>query len=98
MIMPHNRNQNIGYHPDMDAKSHEETYNGFVEFATIGTFVSLSWVMALALGGIKHAWGFAILAVVLSTLAGGTGLFSRSMSWKPSAFVFGLLLALFVIS
>ena len=44
------------YSPGMDAKTHEATYRGFVTFAEIGSAVVICWVLALAVGGIKHAW------------------------------------------
>jgi ABC-type branched-subunit amino acid transport system permease subunit len=86
------------YHPDMDAKSHEQSYTGFVEFVIIGTFLAINWVLALAIGGVKQAWGFAVLAVILSILAATLSGFSRSLSWKPSAVAMVLLLLLFLIA
>jgi hypothetical protein len=54
-----------GYSPDMDGPTHEATYDGFVRFAEIGSAVVICWVLALAVGGIKHAWLSAVLAVLL---------------------------------
>ena len=62
-----------GYSPDMDASTHEATYTGFVRFAEIGTAVVICHVLALAVGGVKHAWLTAIFGVILSLAAGGIG-------------------------
>ena len=45
-----------GYSPDMDGPTHEATYTGFIRFAEIGAAVVVCWVLALAVGGVKHAW------------------------------------------
>ena len=45
--------------------------SGFVKFAEIGTAVVICHVLALAVGGIKHAWLTAIFGVILSLAAGG---------------------------
>ena len=37
-----------GYSPDMDARAHEATYNGFIQFAEISTAVVICFVLALA--------------------------------------------------
>ena len=49
-----------GYSPDMDERAHEETYRSFVHFVEIATAVVVCWVLALALGGMRHAWLSAI--------------------------------------
>ena len=54
-----------GYSPDMDARSHEATYHGFLRFAEIGTVVVMCHVLALAVGGVRHAWLTAIFGVIL---------------------------------
>jgi hypothetical protein len=55
-----------GYSPDMDSRAHEATYHGFVQFAEIATAVIICHVLALAVGGIKHAWLTAIFGVILA--------------------------------
>jgi hypothetical protein len=85
------------YHPDMDAKTHETTYNGFVEFTAIGTVVVLCFVAALAIGGIKAGWLTAIVGVVLGLGAGAVGALAPSIGWRAPAAVFGLLLVLLVL-
>jgi hypothetical protein len=85
-----------GYSPDMDGANHEATYHGFVRFAEIGTVVVLCHVLALAVGGIKHAWLTAIFGVILSLIAGAIGAFSPQLGWRPAAAV-GVLLVLALI-
>ena len=45
-----------GYSPDMDGPTHEATYRGFIRFVEIGAAVVVCWVLALAVGGMRHAW------------------------------------------
>ena len=85
-----------GYGPDMDGPTHESTYNGFVRFAEIGRVVVICHVLALAVGGIKHAWLTAIFGVILSLVAGAIGAFSPNLGWRPAAAV-GVLLILALI-
>lgn len=85
-----------GYGPDMDAQAHEATYNGFVRFAEIGTAVVVCHVLALAVGGIKHAWLTAIFGVILSLIAGGIGAVAPSIGIRAPAAV-GVLLLLALI-
>lgn len=79
------------YSPAMDGKTHEETYRGFVRFVEISTFVVISWVLALAIGGLKEAWLTAIAGVVLSSAAGALGALSPSIGYKAAAAVAALL-------
>ena len=76
----------------MDGPAHEATYRGFVRFAEIGTAVVLCWVLALAVGGVKHGWLSAILGVILSAAAGAVGAMSPAIGWRAPAAVGGLLL------
>jgi hypothetical protein len=82
-----------GYSPDMDGPTHETTYQGFVRFAEIGTAVVLCHVLALAVGGIKHAWLTAILGVILSLVAGAVGAVAPAIGVRAPAAV-GILLLL----
>ncbi|TVR10060.1 MAG: aa3-type cytochrome c oxidase subunit IV [Salinarimonadaceae bacterium] len=86
-----------GYSPEMDSETHEKTYDGFIEFTTISTLVVACWVLALAMGGVKGAWLTAIFFVVLSGVAGAVGAVSRSVSWKASAAVLGLMTLSFIV-
>lgn len=85
-----------GYSPDMDARTHEATYNGFIKFAEIATAVVICHVLALAVGGIKHAWLTAIFGVVLSLAAGGLGAMAPSIGVRAPAAV-GVLLLLALV-
>ena len=85
-----------GYSPDMDGPAHEVTYNGFVRFAEIGTAVIICHVLALAVGGIKHAWLTAIFGVILSLAAGAIGAIAPSIGVRAPAAV-GVLLLLALI-
>ena len=82
-----------GYSPDMDGPTHEATYQGFVRFAEIGTAVVLCHVLALAVGGIRHAWLTAIFGVILSLAAGAVGAVAPSIGVRAPAAV-GILLLL----
>lgn len=86
-----------GYHPDMDQKTHEGTYQGFVEFTAIATVVVLCFVVALAIGGIKAGWTTSIVGVILALGSGAVGGFVPSLGWRAPAAVFGLLLVLLVL-
>lgn len=85
-----------GYSPAMDAASHEATYRGFIRFAEIATAVVLCHVIALAIGGVHHAWLTAIFGVIISLAAGAVGAMSPSIGYRaPAAVGVVLLLALF---
>src|SRR5215213_2650643 len=84
-----------GYSPDMDARAHEATYNGFIQFAEISTAVVICFMLALAVGGIKHAWLTSIFGVILSLAAGALGAMAPSIGVRaPAAIGVLLLLAL----
>ncbi|MBZ6077346.1 aa3-type cytochrome c oxidase subunit IV [Microvirga puerhi] len=81
-----------GYSPDMDGSAHEATYVGFVRFAEIATVVVVCHVLALAVGGVHHAWLTAIIGVILSLVAGGIGAVSPAIGVRAPAVVAVLLL------
>src|SRR4028119_2180236 len=85
-----------GYSPDMDGPAHEATYQGFVRFAEVGGAVVLCWVLALAVGGIRHAWLTAVFGVILSLAAGAVGAVAPSIGGRAPARV-GVLLLLALI-
>ena len=85
-----------GYSPEMDGPAHEVTYTGFVRFAEIATAVVICHVLALAVGGIKHAWLTAIFGVILSLAAGAIGAIAPSIGVRAPAAV-GVLLLLALI-
>jgi hypothetical protein len=80
----------------MDGPAHEVTYHGFVRFAEIGTAVVLCHVLALAVGGIKHAWLTAVFGVILSLVAGAVGAVAPAIGVRAPAAV-GVLLLLALI-
>ena len=84
-----------GYSPAMDAKTHEQTYRGFVRFVEIASGVVICWVLALAVGGIREAWLTAIFGVVLSGAAGTLGALAPAIGWR-APFAVALLLALYL--
>ncbi|WP_210496754.1 aa3-type cytochrome c oxidase subunit IV [Microvirga antarctica] len=81
-----------GYSPDMDARSHEATYGGFIRFVEITTVVVICLVLTLAVGGIKHAWLTSIFGVILALASGAVGAMSPSVGVKAPATVAILLL------
>ncbi len=85
-----------GYSPDMDGPAHEVTYQGFIRFAEIATAVVICHVLALAVGGIKHAWLTAIFGVILSLAAGAVGAVAPAIGVRAPAAV-GVLLILALI-
>ena len=85
-----------GYSPDMDGPAHEVTYQGFIRFAEIATAVVICHVLALAVGGIKHAWLTAIFGVILSLAAGAVGAVAPAIGVRAPAAV-GVLLLLALI-
>ncbi|AOG05061.1 MAG: aa3-type cytochrome c oxidase subunit IV [Bosea sp. (in: a-proteobacteria)] len=78
--------------PQMDYREHERTYQGFVHFAEVGTVACLAIVAALAVGGTKHAWGFAIIGTLLTLVGTAVGIASKSIGWRAPAVPFGLLM------
>nr|WP_188910067.1 aa3-type cytochrome c oxidase subunit IV [Salinarimonas ramus] len=92
------RRPDEGYSPDMDGKTHEQTYDGFIVFTTLTSIVVGCWVMALALGGVKEAWFTGIVGVVASMVAGAIGALFPKVGWRAPAVVFGLMIVAFVLA
>jgi len=86
-----------GYSPDMDGPAHEIMYDDFVHFIAVAAVFVACCVVALAVGGVRHAWLSAIFGIVLAIVATTIGLFSRSMSWRPPAVVLVILLAMLAL-
>ncbi|MDX3808663.1 aa3-type cytochrome c oxidase subunit IV [Bosea thiooxidans] len=81
--------------PSMDYPEHERTYAGFVHLAEVGTVVGLAIVAALAVGGVKHAWGTALIGTLLAVIGAGVGIASEKISWRaPIVALVLMLLAL----
>ena len=70
------------YSPAMDARTHEQTYRGFVKFVEIASGVVICWVLSLAVGGIREAWLMAIFGGILSGVAGALGALAPAIGWR----------------
>ena len=92
-----NTNPAAAYRPEMDGKSHERTYDGFMHFTVVGTVFVLCIVAALAVGGAKGAWLSAIFGVILAHIAAGVGLVSQTISWRAPAAVFAMLMLMLLL-
>lgn len=92
------RRADEGYSPEMDGRTHEKTYEGFIVFTAIGAVVVACWVLALAMGGVKGAWFAGILGVIASMIAGTVGALFPNLSWRPAAVVFALMAVVFILS
>ena len=86
-----------GYSPEMDGPAHESMYDDFVHFAAVAIVFVASCVVALAVGGMRHAWLSAIFGIVLAIATTAVGLFSRSLSWRPPAVVLAMLVAMLAL-
>ena len=81
--------------PQMDYPEHEKTYLGFVHFAEVGTVACCAIVAALAVGGVKHGWGTAVIGTLLTRVATGVGIAAPSIGWRaPLVALVLMLLAL----
>ncbi len=81
-----------GGHPDMDYAEHERVYQGFVRFTEIGVVACAALVVALAVGGVRHAWGTTIFGVILTLVATAVAIAAPKIGWKAPAVPFGLML------
>jgi Bacterial aa3 type cytochrome c oxidase subunit IV len=79
-----------GGHPAMDYAEHERTYEGFLRFSTIGTLWCLVIVVGLAIGATGKSWGWGSLMILLGTVLGVLGIFSKAIDYKGVAGVFVL--------
>ncbi len=85
-----------GFSPEMDGPAHELMYDRFVHFATVASLFVIGCVVGLAVGGIKHAWLWAIFGIILVHIAAAVGLFAPALKWKPGAAALGLMLFMLV--
>ena len=86
-----------GYSPDMDGPEHEATYDAFTHFTTVGAVFVACIVVALAVGGVKHAWMSTMVMTVLALITTAIGLFSKGMSWRPPGAVLGILVLMLLL-
>lgn len=78
--------------PAMDYASHEQTYEGFINFSKVGTIAVLNIVLCLilfAFGG-TTAFVFGWLMLLATVVASGIGLALGANGWVPPAAVFAL--------
>jgi hypothetical protein len=87
----------VGGHPAMDYSEHEKTYKGFVHFTEVGTVALIAIVLALAVGGVKHAWFTASIGTIATLVATGIGLAAPSIAWRAPLVVALALLAALVL-
>jgi hypothetical protein len=76
----------------MDYASHEQTYEGFINFAKVGTIAVLNIVLCLilfAFGGTAAAV-FGWLMLLATIVAAGVGVALGEKGWVPPAAVFVL--------
>ena len=85
------------YRPEMDGRSHEQTFDGFTHFTTVGSVFVACIVVGLAVGGVKHAWLSAVFMILLAHIATAIGLFSASISWRAPGAVLGILLLMLLL-
>lgn len=85
------------YRPEMDGKAHERTYSSFTHFTFVGTIAVAAIVVALAIGGAKHAWLSCMVMVVLTLVATAVGLFSPNISWRAPAIPFVILVLMLIL-
>jgi hypothetical protein len=73
-----------------DVIEHEHTFESFVHLIAISTFLVLSLVVALAIGGVEGRWLFGLFWIVAAFGAAMSGLAIKRIGWKLSAAVLGL--------
>src|SRR3712207_2199317 len=83
-----------GYSREMDGTAHEQTYEGFLHFTTVGVFFALGCVAGLAVGVIRHAWFSVVLGIIVVHVSAAIGLFAPSLKWKPVAAALALMIAM----
>lgn len=83
--MAEHGNNNAGGHPDMDYAEHERVYQGFLRFTEIGAVACAALVVALAVGGVRHAWGTAVFGVILTLVASTIAIAAPRIGWRAPA-------------
>lgn len=74
-----------------DYPAHEATYQGFVFLVLVGLCYVVSLAIALAVGGVKGAWGTEAALIILATLVMAHGIMSGA---KVPSYVMVVLSAL----
>jgi hypothetical protein len=57
-----------------DLAAHEDTYNTFVQLAYVGSCLCACIVIALAIGGGTHRWGYSITLLIIAPFVAAHGL------------------------
>jgi hypothetical protein len=79
-------------HPEMDYPAHENTFKGFVHFTEVGTVAVTAIVVALAVGGVRHAWLTVIFGTILTLVTAAIGIASPRIGWRAPAIPLVLML------
>jgi hypothetical protein len=74
-----------------DYEEHENTYEGFLLFASVGIVCLLSILIALTLGGVMGVWWACGVILLLAMVAAFYGLATHSHAPGIVVFVLGLL-------
>jgi hypothetical protein len=77
----------------MDYKAHESTFKGFIHFTEVGTVACIAIVVALAVGGVKHAWLTGIFGTILTLVTAAIGIAAPKIGWRAPAIPLVLMLA-----
>jgi Bacterial aa3 type cytochrome c oxidase subunit IV len=83
--------------PNMDYAEHERTFQGFTRFTEMSIALVLCMVVVVAIWGVKHAGGWALLGFILAVVATVIGAFSPVLAWRPIAAVLVLLLLILAL-
>jgi hypothetical protein len=83
--------------PEMDYAEHERTFRGFTRFTEMSIALVLSMVVVIAIWGVKHSGGWALLGFILAIVATAIGALSPALAWRPIAAVLVLLLLILAL-
>jgi hypothetical protein len=84
--------------PEMDYPEHERTFRGFQTLTEMGIAHVLCMVLVVAIWGVKHSGGWALLGFVLTIAATVIGALSPALTWRPIAAILVLLLIVFALA
>jgi hypothetical protein len=86
-----------GGHPDMDYPEHERTYEGFLRFSVIGTLWVIAIMVGMAIGVTGKSWGWGGFMIILATIAGFVGIFSKTINHYAVSGVLGVSLLIWLV-
>ncbi|MFI5011906.1 MAG: aa3-type cytochrome c oxidase subunit IV [Hyphomicrobiales bacterium] len=84
--------------PGMDYAEHERTFRGFTRFTEIAIVNVLCIVLVVAIWGVKHSGGWALIGFLLTIVTTAIGAFSPALAWRPLAPVLLLLLLILALA